>query len=113
MGLGRMLVSPGGLLVAFVVFTLLMMLRGNAVRPCSILVMFSSSRVGFLRHFLLQFDEVAKEKHLNRAEVSAVSQIAKPQGTDAVSKNVLVLIWNHSFFVIGLQEDLDDLAAFA
>lgn len=75
MGLGRMLVSLGGLLVAFVVFTLLMMLRGSAVRPCSILVVLSSSRMGFLRHFLLQCDEVAKEKHLNRAEVSAVSQI--------------------------------------
>jgi hypothetical protein len=80
MGLGRMFVSPGGLLVAFVVFTLLMMLRGSAMRPCSILVMFSSSRVGFLRHFLLQCDEVAKEKHLNRAEVSALPQICRAAG---------------------------------
>jgi hypothetical protein len=80
MGLGRMLVSLGGLLVAFVVFTLLMMLRGGAVRPCSILVVFSSSRMGILRHSLLQCDKVAKEKHLNRGEVSADHKFCQAAG---------------------------------
>jgi hypothetical protein len=90
MGLGRMFVSPGGLLVAFVVFTLLMMLRGSAMRPCSILVMFSSSRVGFLRHFLLQCDEVAKEKHLNRAEVLLYRKFAEPQGGLLTASSVVL-----------------------
>jgi hypothetical protein len=82
MGLGRMLVSLGGLLVAFVVFTLPMMLRGSAVRLCSILVVFSSSRVGFLRHFFLQCDDGSqRETSKPRRGFCCIANFAKPQGT--------------------------------
>ena len=53
--LGRVLLSPGGLLVAFIVFAFPMMFRGSTMRLGGVLVMLGSSRVCFLRHFHLHY----------------------------------------------------------
>jgi hypothetical protein len=53
MSLGGMFVSLCRLLVALIVVALPMMLCRGTMRLCGVLVMLGSSRVRFLRHFLL------------------------------------------------------------
>jgi hypothetical protein len=50
MSFGRLFMSLGGMLVAFIVFAPAMMLRSSTMRLRGILVMLGSPGVSFLRH---------------------------------------------------------------